>query len=220
MAKGRCIVMVMVLLSALPGLVASQDAGDAHWIIRTRIISVSPSDASAMITTTGSEIGVDSAIAPEIDLMYRFARHWGIELTLFTAKHQFETVGGAIGGMDAGDAWILPPTITFQYWIPVEGKVQPYVGLGLNYTSFYGYDLSDDLRGLGLIELDFEPSFGFAGQLGADFTLGRTWSLNLDVKYIDISTDVELRRGAPGLLDTVSVDVDPWVFGLGLGWAF
>lgn len=216
MIRRTSVILALVVL-AFPYIVHAQT--DGNWIVRTRIISVSPDDSSNAISTTGSTVSVDSAVAPEVDLTVRFAQSWGVELALFTAKHQFETSGGLVGGLDAGDAWIFSPTLCLQYHIPVEGMFDPYVGAGVNYTAFYGYDLSDDMRSLGLEEFDFDPSFGFVGQLGSDIALGKRWSLNLDVKYIDMTTDVELREQPRGLLDVVEVEVNPWVFGLGLAWS-
>ena len=216
MIRRTCVVIALVCLAS-PFIAHAQT--DGNWIVRTRIISVSPDDSSGGIGTTGSTVSVDSAIAPEVDLTLRFAQHWGLELSLFTAKHQFETQGGAIGGLDAGDAWTFSPTVCLQYHIPLDGMFSPYVGAGINYTAFYGYDLSDDMRSLGLREFDFDPSFGFVAQLGSDIALGESWSLNLDVKYIDVASDVELREEPTGLFDMVEVEVNPWVFGVGLAWS-
>ncbi len=43
--------------------------------------------------------------------------------------------------------------------------------------------------------------------------------LNADIKYIQISTDADLKVGSE-TFDTISVDVDPWVFGIGVGIRF
>ncbi len=216
MIRRSCVLLALVVIVS-PCIVDAQT--DGNWIVRTRIISVSPDDSSNAIAGTGSTVSVDSAVAPELDLTMRFARNWGLELSVFTAKHQFETSGGLIGGLDAGDAWTFSPTLTLQYHFDLESMFSPYVGAGINYTAFYGYDLSNAMRDLGLKEFDFDPSFGFVGQIGTDIALGRTWSLNFDLKYIDMTTDVELRENPTGLLDVVEVDVNPWVFGLGLAWS-
>ena len=94
-----------------------------------------------------------------------------------------------------------------------------YFGAGINFTLFYSYDLSDDLAGLGVTSLDFDNSFGLAGNVGLDINLGENLLLNADVKYIQIGTDVDFMVGGD-VLGTVGVDIDPWVFGVGVGWRF
>ncbi|MEO0700040.1 MAG: OmpW family outer membrane protein, partial [Pseudomonadota bacterium] len=44
------------------------------------------------------------------------------------------------------------------------------------------------------------------------------WFLNVDVKYIDIDTEATLNTG--GLINTVDVDLDPFVAGFGIGRRF
>jgi outer membrane protein len=48
-----------------------------------------------------------------------------------------------------------------------------------------------------------------------DVTLVDKWSLSLDVKKVDISTDVSLNGTK---LSTVSVD--PYIYGIGVGYRF
>jgi outer membrane protein len=43
--------------------------------------------------------------------------------------------------------------------------------------------------------------------------------LNFDVKYITISTDASLKVGSD-TLDKIAVDIDPWVYGIGIGYRF
>ncbi len=216
--KKAFVVGIASLCFVLSGSVVQ--AQDYHWIVRGRLISVSPDDSSGTIADTGTGVSVDSAIVPEVDFTYLFNPHWGLEVIAATSKHDLSTTGGAIGGLDAGSVWVLPPTITLQYRLDMSPSSQLYFGLGLNYTVFYSYDLSSDLAGAGVSDIGFDNSFGLAGQVGVDIGLSDRWILNLDVKYIDISTDAELKLAAGGTLDTVSVDINPWVFGVGVGYRF
>jgi outer membrane protein len=51
-----------------------------------------------------------------------------------------------------------------------------------------------------------------------DFDLNEKFFLNVDVKYIDMSTKATLTTGA--LVNTVDVKINPIVFGIGLGMKF
>lgn len=58
--------------------------------------------------------------------------------------------------------------------------------------------------------------FLYALQVGADYKLDAHWLLNADVKKIFLNTDVSVNNGAV----RADVDLDPWVFGLGVGYRF
>jgi outer membrane protein len=188
-------------------------------MIRGRIINVAPNDDSSQILDTGTGVTVDDAIVPEVDLTYMFTKNWGLEVIAATSPHDITAEGGALAGADAGEVWVLPPTFTLQYHFGWDEAVDFYAGVGVNYSLFYSYDLSDDLAGLGVTDIDFDDSFGFSGQVGVDFKFKDNWVFNIDLKYIDINTDAELQTaGAP--LDTIDVDINPFVSGIGVGYRF
>ncbi|MEN8164487.1 MAG: OmpW family outer membrane protein [Acidobacteriota bacterium] len=213
-AKTQLVLFVTVLM-VLP---AMADAGD--WIIRGRLISVSPNDSSSTIGDTGTAVAVDDDIVPELDITYMFNQNWGLEVIAATSTHSLAGQGGALGGADIGEVAALPPTFSLQYHTGYPEAFDLYFGIGLNYTLFYDYDLSDDLAGLGVSDLDFDDSIGISGQVGLDISISDHWVINLDAKYITISTDVDIELEGGGILDTVSVDIDPWVWGVGLGYRF
>ncbi len=213
MAK-KILLVVAVALLVLPALAEAQ----GNWIFRVRGINVSPNDSSSEILDTGTHITVASRSSFEIDVTYMFSEHVGLEVIAATTRHDLATSGGALGGANAGSVKVLPPTITLQYHFG-GGSIRPYAGIGLNFTYFYSYDLSDDLADLGITDVGFSNSFGLAGDIGLDFGLGDNWLVNLDVKYIMISTDARLKVGSD-TLDTVKVDINPWVFGVGIGYRF
>lgn len=213
MLRKTCLVVALALL-VLPAVAQAQ----GEWIFRVRGIQIAPNDSSTEIPGTGTEVTVDSKTTVEVDLTYMLSDNLGLELIAATARHDLATSGGTLGGADAGSVKVLPPTLTLQYFFGDE-NYRPYIGAGINYTYFYSYDLSDDLAGLGVTDVEFSNSFGFAGDLGIDIGVGGNWVLNFDVKYIMISTDADLKVGSDTLA-TVEVDVDPWVYGIGIGIRF
>lgn len=195
-------------------------AGDGNVLIRARIINVGPNEDSSTILNTGTEVAVDDAFVPELDLTYFFNKNWALEVIAATSPHDLSGSGGALNGADAGEVWVLPPTFTLQYHFGAQTAFDFYAGLGVNYTLFYNYDVSDDLTGLGVDDIDFDDSIGLAVNMGADFKISENWVFNIDVKYIDISTDADLQLAAGGTLDTIEVNIDPLVTGVGVGYRF
>jgi len=208
------LIVVMIARLALPTVA---DAGD--WVLRVRGINISPNDSSDPIGDFGGEVTVDSKTTIEVDVSYMFSPNWGVEVIAATARHDLGVSGGDLSGANAGSVKVLPPTATLQWHPFPEGLLDFYIGAGVNFTYFYSYDLSNDLAGLGVTDVEFSNSFGLAGQVGLSVFLGEHFHINGDVKYIQISTDADLKAGSSTVV-SVTTDVDPWVYGLGVGWRF
>jgi len=146
---------------------------------------------------------------PELDVSYFVDKHWALELIAAVTPH---TV--SVGGPDLADVWLLPPTLTVQYHLDPDGQsIRPYVGAGINYTTFFGID-----EAAGYNKVKLNDSFGLALQAGFDIPFGGGWSANVDVKKIFISTDATVESGAPTI--HASVDIDPVVVGFGVGYRY
>ncbi|WP_423605379.1 OmpW/AlkL family protein [Sphingomonas sp. MS122] len=198
---------------------AQVEAGDV--LVRARAILVSPTEEAGPVTPTfpGGSVGVSDSVMPEIDFTYMLTDHIGAELILATTKH--DIVGrGTLAGIDKlADTWALPPTLTLQYHFAPKGHVRPYVGAGINYTTFYSADASRSLEtAIGKTEVNLEDSFGYALQAGVDIDIAPRVFLNFDVKYIDIDTTARLRTGAA--INRVDVSLDPVVPSIGIGMRF
>lgn len=179
--------------------------GDSPWLIRVRGIYVSP-DESASVRGLAGSVEADGSLVPELDISYFFTDNIAAELILATSNHDMS----ATAGVDLGDVWVLPPTLTLQYHFSPKETFRPYVGAGINYTIFYGEDKG------AVTSIDYEDGFGYALQAGADFDLGNQWVFNIDVKKLWLNTDVTINGGAI----TADVDLDPWIFGAGFGYRF
>lgn len=64
-----------------------------------------------------------------------------------------------------------------------------------------------------------DNSWGWAAQAGVDIDVRDNWFVNLDVKYIDMNTTASLNTTNLGRL-RVNVDIDPVIFGAGVGYRF
>ena len=201
------------LMAASP---AMAEAGD--WIVRGRAILVAPNEDSDAVL--GGKLGVNNAVMPELDITYMFTNSIGAELILATTKHKIVGADGLSAAGKLGSTWVLPPTLTLQYHFAPDAAIRPYVGAGINYTIFYSEKTSPTLDGaLGApAELNLKSSFGYAVQAGVDVPINDRMSLNLDVKYIDITSTAHIKAGATAA--DVGVDINPLVFGAGLGFKF
>jgi outer membrane protein len=103
----------------------------------------------------------------------------------------------------------LPPTLLAQYHFLPGAQIDPYVGAGINYTLISKVDI---LNGAGRLEHD---SIGAALQAGVDFRIDSKWSVNLDVKKVQIRSDVDING-----VRASRVRIDPVLFGVGVGYRF
>ncbi|WP_202899485.1 OmpW/AlkL family protein [Kordiimonas gwangyangensis] len=147
---------------------------------------------------------------PELDITYFFTQNVAAELILATSKHDVSALGTAIGDVDLGHTWALPPTLLLQYHFNPEGDVKPYLGAGLNYTFFYSSNPG------AVNDIEYDNGFGYALQAGVDFRIKENWYFNVDAKKLWLNTDVSINGGAV----TADVDLDPWVLGVGFGYRF
>ncbi|HKY83114.1 MAG TPA: OmpW family outer membrane protein [Sphingobium sp.] len=214
--------MILCSGAALGALAAGPaQAAQGDVLVRLRGIMVVPNEKSGSVLPAfpGEKVKVDNSVMPEVDITYMATDHVGLELIAATTKHCASGRTGTTGAIGKlASTWVLPPTLTAQYHFLPEGKVRPYVGAGINYTLFYNEKASGALASaVGATRVHMSDSVGWAGQAGVDVDLTDKVFLNLDVKYLDIDTTARLTTAAAGV-QRVKVHLDPFVFGVGIGF--
>ncbi len=217
---------IFITLLSLVAPVKAYDAGE--WFFRIGVAHVDPNDDSGAIedqtgavVVPGSPVKVDSGTAVGITAGYMLQENIGLELLAATPfSHDLEGAGGLAALGRIGKVKHLPPSLLVQYHFSPQAKVQPYVGIGANYTTFFDEDASSSLEGaLGKTKIKLDDSFGLAAQAGIDVQLNNNWFLNAAYWRLDIDTEATLRTQGAGRLK-VDVDIDPNVFMLGVGKRF
>jgi len=196
-----------ILALAALGLAGQAMAQQSPWQVRARVVNIDTADKSDPVGGVGAanQITVSNKTIPEVDISYFFSPNLAAELILtYPQKHDV-----ALSGTKIGTFKHLPPTLTLQYHFTPAAQISPYVGAGVNYTRISNVKL---LGGAGDLE---NSSFGFALQAGVDFKIDKNWSINLDVKKVQIRSDVMV-----GGAKISAVKVDPVLIGLGVGYRF
>ncbi|HJV75059.1 MAG TPA: OmpW family protein [Noviherbaspirillum sp.] len=198
---------VVLALAALGFITTEAMAQQSPWLVRARVVNIDTANKSDPVGGAGASdrITVSNKTIPEVDISYFFTPNIAAELILtYPQKHKVYLDGAKIGTFKH-----LPPTLSLQYHFTPESKFSPYVGAGVNYTRISSVKL---LGGAGDLEND---SFGFALQAGFDYKLDKNWSINLDVKKMQIRSDV-MQNGAK----ISAVKIDPLLVGVGIGYRF
>jgi outer membrane protein len=200
--RGLWLVLVGALVAS--GSAFADDNGGGDWMVRVRAVRADLKDGG----TTVGEVGVSNKWIPEVDVSYFFTQNIAAELILtYPQKHDVTLDGATIGTIKE-----LPPTLLAQYHFMPGGSVDPYIGAGINYTRFSNANI------LGGVVSTSSNSIGPALQVGVDVPITGNMSFNVDVKKVWMKTDVYLN--APGGGKVGTVDLNPWLFGVGLGWKF
>ena len=228
MHKSLLSVPLLALALGVPLAAHAHQAGD--FIIRAGAATTAPNEESGNLKLDGTKVPgtkatLDSDTQLGLAFAYMLTDHVGLELLAATPFQHTVAVKGLGAGLDGklADIKQLPPTLSLQYYpMDAASKFQPYVGVGVNYTWFYDEDLSSTRKREGFSNLDLKNSWGWAGQLGMDYMLTDRMMVNASVWYVDI--DTEATMDGPSALSVgrtkVSVDVDPWVYMVGIGYKF
>lgn len=200
--KGKTLAVAAAVFAALSPAANAHEAGD--WLLRVGVGMVDPK------SNNGDVVSVDSGAAVVFNGTYMLTSTLGLELLAATPfSHDIELEDG---GTRVGETKHLPPTLSLQYHFPTGSAFKPYAGLGLNYTVFFDEETRGPLDG---VDLDLDDSFGIAAQLGFDYDFNDSMFFNIDARWINIETDAELDGVA---LETV--EIDPLVYSLTVGWKF
>ena len=192
--------------------VRGKQAGD--FMIGLGVIGVLPMDAGD-VDLIGGTPSASFAVTPQLDFTYFFTPNFAVNLIAATTRHDVEVTGSALGDVDLGRVWALPPTLTFQYHpLPAE-RFSPYVGVGVNWTMFYGEGGS---RTPGVLDVDVRNAFGVALNVGLDIEMAPNWLMNVDVKKLFLRPDVAVDTALGRIYATA--DLDPWIFGLSVRYRF
>jgi outer membrane protein len=197
-ARATLALAAAAAFAAVPCVAQAQSAGP--WLVRLRAVNLDSADKD----DTGLDLSINDKVIPELDISYFFTPEIAAELVLtYPQKHDVKAGGTVIGSLKH-----LPPTLLAQYHFTGLKGFTPYLGAGVNFTQFSAVELPAG------VDID-RHSVGLALQAGVDIPLQGRLSLNLDVKKVQIRTDVSAAGNKLG-----TFKVDPLLVGVGLGWRF
>ncbi|WP_435945300.1 outer membrane protein OmpW [Dryocola sp. BD586] len=205
--------VAILALGCLSGEVLAHEAGE--FFMRAGTATVRPTEGSDNVLGMGG-FNVSNNTQLGLTFDYMVTDNLGIELLAATPfRHK---VGlGATG--DLATVKQLPPTLMAQWYFgDAKSKARPYIGAGINYTTFFDTDFNQTGKDAGLTDLSVKDSWGAAGQVGLDYMVNQDWLLNMSVWYMDIDTEVKFKAG--GEQQNIKTRIDPWVFMFSAGYRF
>ena len=237
MKRPFVVVASMLLGVALATPAVAHEAG--QWIVRAGVGTVMPKDDNLTLPTidlggviVDATIQVDDGTSLTLTGTYMFTENWAFDiLAAWPFKHDIDLdatiddgTGPQSGTVPFGEVKHLPPTFSIQYHFAPDATFQPFVGLGVNYTTFSGEKLNQDVVDAGFVSFSLDDSFGVAAQVGADWVFDSQWLINFDLRWIQIEADltatVDDGNGPQTATFPDPVKIDPWVFAVNVGYRF
>jgi outer membrane protein W len=157
------------------------------------------------------------AIVPTLSVDYYINKNWSIEAICCVVPAHIQGTGSIQSTF--AHTWAFPPSLLVDYHFTNFGAWQPYLGVGVNFTTYWGtrvnnenfpvlFQPSGPLTGplataFGVTGVSAQfysatvtPSWGVVGQAGLDYMFNEHWGLNLDVKYIMMEPTVHAKVAA------------------------
>ncbi|ELY6244596.1 outer membrane protein OmpW [Cronobacter universalis] len=207
------LIVALALAGCFSGMASAHEAGE--FFMRAGTATVRPSEGSDNVLGMGG-FKVNNNTQLGLTFTYMATDNIGVELLAATPfRHK---VGLGPTG-DLATVHQLPPTLMAQWYFgDSQSKVRPYIGAGINYTTFFDEDFNDTGKKNGLSDLSVDDSWGAAGQVGLDYMVNKDWLINMSVWYMDIDTTVKFKAG--GQQQNIDTRLDPWVFMFSAGYRF
>jgi len=212
MIRKICAAALVGVVAAMPAVaqdVRGKLAGDI--VLGVGLIGVLPSNGGN--TTIGGEPHASATATPQLDLTYFMTPNFAVNVIAATSRHDVSVRNLAGGNIDLGRVWALPPTVTLQYHPLPASRFSPYLGVGLNYTVFYG---EGGGRSAGINSVDVENAWGVAVNAGVDYEISPNLLANFDVKRLWLRPDVSVNQGAV----RAEANLDPWIIGTSIRYRF
>jgi outer membrane protein len=219
----RTLALLAVLMTVVFAPLSTVSAAEGDYLLRVGASNVDPDDPNGSILSL--DINVDDAWSMTFNGEWMWKKNWGIEvLAAWPFEHDINVQSlGKVGSTKH-----LPPTLSLNYHFLPDTKFDVYVGAGVNYTIFFDSDSSGALARDGSggdLDVD-DNSWGLAGQIGADWFINDKWFVNFNVRYIDIDTEAKVTLAPDSAIVpgggrvSPDVDIDPWVYGVHVGYRF
>jgi outer membrane protein len=213
---------------AAPALADDVPANSARIGLYSVFYHVSADDLSGPYVPPGANIDAKNVETLYLAYVRRLSAHFDVELAMGYPPLQ-KTVGkgpaslGSVpydGQVIATARW-LAPTVLFEYmFLSENSKLRPYIGVGVNYTTFYDRDSTaqGNAASGGPTRLSLTPSVGPAGTAGLAYNIAGNWNLYASYSVSQVKT--KLDADTAGVIRTTHISFGPQALVVSVGYSF
>jgi outer membrane protein len=216
------------LYCAAPALADDVPSNSARIGLYSVFFHVTADDLSGPYVPPGVNINAKNVETLYLAYVRRLSSHFDVELTVGYPPLE-KTVGkgpatlGSVpydGQVIATARW-LAPTLLFEYkFLSENSKWRPYIGAGVNYTTFYDRDSTaqGNAASGGPTKLSLTPSWGVAGTVGLAHNIKNNW--NAYASYSASQVKTKLNADTAGVIRTTHISFGPQALVVAVGYSF
>ncbi len=238
----RCAAAALIgaaALAAAPAAGAAETSGSAGpytvylGLAYLQTHSSSP-DLSGLNTPAGLNLDVGNASTLGLGIVRNVAPAWSVELALGVpprvrtdAKGANWAAAGVAPGTGIVDVHLISPTVFANYHpLGVDSRIDPYIGIGVNYTRFTDVTALNSLNSsIGQTQVHLSSSWGAAAHVGVVYHIDRRWSLVGSIAIADVQSDMTSTTYVPGtsivtMQGKTHINFHPVVYTAAIGYSF
>ncbi len=216
------------LCAALPAHAQGVPANNLRIGIYAVFYHTNADDISGAYVPPGVNLNVKDVQTIYFAYVRRLSAHFDMELAAgsppvtHTVGKGPATLGSVpYNGAEISTARWFAPTLLVEYrFLGEHSPLQPFIGVGVNYTSFYDRNstAAGDAANGGPTKLSLSASIGPAATAGVSYAITSRW--NLHASYSWSRVDSKLTADTAGVIRTTHIRFGPQALVLSVGYSF
>lgn len=180
-----------------------EQGGESPWRLKARLNWMRPSNVNNPDRAM-TRFAINDRTYPQLGVVRQLTPHLGTELVIsYPQDHDMRLRGQKIGTFR-----LTPITFLVHYGFLPDSIINPYVGVGVNYSHFSSFNLPDSVH-------MSKHSTGLTTHLGVDYRLSRQLSVSVGWRRVKLDTDIEVAGN-----NLAHLRIDPDLFSVGMGYRF
>jgi outer membrane protein len=225
---GALLIVAPAALLGIPQALADEPPNDARIGLYSVFYHTSADDLSGPYVPPGANLKAKDLQTLYLGYVRHLPDNFAIELAFgWPPLSKVEGVGPATlgsvpynGQVISGARWISP-TLLFEYnFLPDTSPIRPYIGAGVNYTTFYDRDTTaaGNAASGGPTRLSLTASVGPAVTGGLTYRITDNWHLHGSYSWSQVKTN--LTADTDGVIRTTRISFGPQALVISVGYSF
>ncbi len=230
-ASAALLLLPMALLAA-PSVRADTGGDTPPNTVRVGLYDVfyhvHAQDLSGPYVPAGVGLGVQDVQTVYLAYVREFFYHLDLELAvgvppLTKTEGRGPATLGSVpynGQVISTARWLAPSLVANYVFLSPAHALRPYLGLGINYTSFYDREstAAGNAASGGPTRLSLSSSVGPTATVGLTYRIDRRWSLYASYSFSEVQTN--LAANTAGVIRTTHVSFGPQALIVSAGFSF
>jgi outer membrane protein len=225
---GALFIVALSALLGIPRVFADEPPNDARIGFYSVFYHTSADDLSGPYVPPGVNLNAENLETLYAAYVVHLPANVAVELAvgyppLAKIKGQGPAMLGSVpynGQVISSARWIAPTLLVEYNFLDASYKWRPYIGVGVNYTTFYDRDstAAGNAASGGPTRLSLTSSVGPAGTAGITYRIADRWAAHASYTISQVKTN--LTADTDGIIRTSRVSFGPQVLVISVGYSF